>query len=465
MEHTAHKRGAHWAVLPFYALTTLLISSAVLLGRDFLDGDPLWHTWTGLQVLAGRIPHYDTFSWTAPGSPWIAHSWLAEAAMAVFYLLLSWDGLRLLSALTIWGVGLASWWAASEIAGKPTWVSMVPLAISTAAISVYNNYRPQLFSTLLAVAFVATLERADRGRGQWLWLLVPLTALWANLHAGFIFAPIIALPYLVRWLLNGRGLGAALPWAAMAIAPLLNPYGAALFQDHLRLLQSGIVQRYGVEYRSPDFHDPLLLLSMGGSAVAAMALSWRTPQERARLALLSLLLVAALYSIRNIFLYLPVCAVFLSARLKELEHPPASRWLAGVRFTALALLAALLVALPVVAWTRVPRDTGALPPPEEGRAVLESVRQPLFNDMTAAGWLIVNGVPVFIDSRMEMYTPQAIRDYVDLVGLSKDPRALLDRYGISSALVRSSSPLAHWLEAAGWLPAYRGPHWSVFWRP
>lgn len=448
-----------------YGLATLAISSAVIAGPDFLDGDPLWHTWAGLQVLRGRIPHFDTFTWTAPGATWIAHSWLAEAVMAAFYTAFSWPGIKLMAALIIWSVGLAAWWAASQVTGRPTLVSAVPLALAVTVITVYNNYRPHLFSALLAVLFVAILERADKGQKRWLWLLVPLTALWANLHAGFILAPIIPVPYLLRWLLEGHRLSTVLPWLALLVAPLANPYGVSLLQDHLQLLQSGIVQKYGVEYRSPDFHDVLALFSVGGSAVAAMAASWRTPQDRSRLALTAMLFLATLYSVRNLFVYVPVVAVFLAGRLRQAEHPPATPGLGRLRLASLAILLAMLVALAYLAWLRLPRDTGALPPPDEGQAILQAVRQPLFNDMTAAGWLIVNGVPVFIDSRMEMYSPQAIQDYVDVLTLAHNPQATLDRYRIASAVVRTASPLATWLETAGWQVAYRGPHWSVFWRP
>jgi hypothetical protein len=453
------------SALPLYGAITLLISAAAVLGRDFLDSDPLWHTWVGLQILAGRIPYFDTFSWTAPGAVWIAHSWLAEAIMAIFYSMLSWPGIRVLAALLTWCTGLAAWYAAREVAGRPTLVSAVPLVLAVTAVTVYNNYRPHLFSAVLAVVFVAVLERADKGHSGWLWLLAPLTALWANLHAGFIFAPLIPLPYLVRWLLAGRGTGVVLPWLAVLLAPLANPYGPSLLQDHLRLLQTGIVQRYGVEYRSPDFHDPLALLSIGGSAVAAMALPWQTSQERARLGLLALLFLATLYSVRNIFVFLPVAAVFLSGRIRETVRPPGTPSLARLRTVTLALLLTSLVALAYMAWIRVPRDTGALPPTDEGQAILQTVRQPLFNDMTASGWLIVNSVPVFVDSRMEMYPARIIQDYVDLYSLSRDPRPILEAYRIASAVVRTGSPLAIWLDAAGWRTAYRGPHWTVFWRP
>src|SRR5262245_24371342 len=49
------------------------------------DNSFFWHLKTGEYILDHGIPHHDVFSYTAPGTKWIAQSWLAEVTYAVLF--------------------------------------------------------------------------------------------------------------------------------------------------------------------------------------------------------------------------------------------------------------------------------------------------------------------------------------------------------------------------------------------
>ena len=76
-----------------------------------------------------------------------------------------------------------------------------------------------------------------------------VTALWANVHASFFFAPVIALLFA-----PGRPLVSQAAVVA-ALAPLLNPYGPQLYVHVFRYLtDTDLLSRIG-EFQSFDFHS------------------------------------------------------------------------------------------------------------------------------------------------------------------------------------------------------------------
>ncbi len=58
------------------------------------------------------------------------------------------------------------------------------LAVGSA--SIHFLARPHLFTLLLLPICLWMVEADRRNHTRWIWLLVPLTALWTNLHGGFL---------------------------------------------------------------------------------------------------------------------------------------------------------------------------------------------------------------------------------------------------------------------------------------
>src|SRR5665213_2834275 len=69
------------------------------------------------------------------------------------------------------------------------------VVLMTATVSmIHFHARPHLFTLLFLTGAIWILEYNRREGGLLIWTLVPLTALWANLHGGFvIFLVLLAL--------------------------------------------------------------------------------------------------------------------------------------------------------------------------------------------------------------------------------------------------------------------------------
>jgi len=65
-------------------------------------------------------------------------------------------------------------------------VVLVPLVLLGAnVLNIHFLARPHIFTLVLLSATVWMLERDRRQSSNRIWILVPLMALWANLHGGF----------------------------------------------------------------------------------------------------------------------------------------------------------------------------------------------------------------------------------------------------------------------------------------
>src|SRR5258708_40316895 len=78
--------------------------------------------------------------------------------------------------------------------GANSLIALALTLLTVSANSLHFHARPHIF-TLLFLVISMWLIAADRRRpSRRIWLLVPLTVVWTNLHGGFfIFFPLLAL--------------------------------------------------------------------------------------------------------------------------------------------------------------------------------------------------------------------------------------------------------------------------------
>ena len=77
----------------------------------------------------------------------------------------------------------------------------------------------------------------------------------------------------------------------------------------------------------------------------------------------------------------------------------------------------------------------------------------LYNEYNFGSYLLFRGIPVFIDSRADLYAPEfnpgveIFNDYMDLSGLNiDDVEERLDKYGITHMLMFKTSKLKRYVE-------------------
>lgn len=463
----------------FFAILLVTVFSRPVNWHALLaDADAGWHIRTGDWILqAGRVPAQDLFSFSRPGATWFAWEWLADVIFALCHRWYGLSGVVGLAAVVLcFSAALLALWLLRR--GTGLWLAAAVTLVVVNASSVHYLARPHIFTLLLFTLALWIVDEDRRRPTPWLWSLVPLTALWANLHGGFV-AWLATLGWLLLVCLVGRDRTAlrryGLLTAFSAAATLLNPYGWHLHRHILEYLRSSWILDNVQEFQSPSIRSESMLvfavLLLAGVALASRALARGRWFEGGLVLLWGL---AALRSARHIPLFAIVaapviaaeCAAWWSARAARSAPASAARvfWESGQglarsrRFSAwapgLAALA-LWVTLGQTAIADFPDRRFPVAAVSRHLDCLASGARVLTSDQWA-DYLIFRLYPrqrVFFDGRSDFYGPLIGADYQALLLAGPRWSEVLARYRFAIALLPREWPLARILE--------RDPEWQL----
>lgn len=203
-----------WHVLPWALLLAVVLAWSVATMSRSVD---LWISLAGgRHILAHGVSPEDPFSfaslpaaapvpqagpaarllaWVHPHG-WINQNWLSHVWLA-------WLASQLgLSALVWWKVAVYTLVAAglvvtARLRGAGWELSMLAAALVVGVGREFWEIRAQDHTNLLLVGLLVLLAVARR-RPRWLWGAVPLMAVWANTHGGFVYG-LVVMGVLTLW--------------------------------------------------------------------------------------------------------------------------------------------------------------------------------------------------------------------------------------------------------------------------
>jgi hypothetical protein len=260
----------------FLFLAVLLWSFGAESGWSALlaDGDTGWHIRTGDYILDSHsVPTHDLFSFSKAGEPWFAWEWLADVAFAALHRIWGLKGVVVFSGLAL-ALAATMLYRYTVWRGANVLAALLATLLATGASTVHYLARPHIFTILGLTATLWMLERDHRHPTPAVWWLVPLTALWTNLHGGFL-AGIVCLALAATGLVWKAALDPpgglnrfsalrryGLLTAACSLATLVNPYGWRLHRHMAQYLTSDWIRQVVEEFQSPRFRS-LAQLMMG----------------------------------------------------------------------------------------------------------------------------------------------------------------------------------------------------------
>ncbi|HEY4975498.1 MAG TPA: hypothetical protein VII41_17935, partial [Steroidobacteraceae bacterium] len=438
----------------------------LLAGNHLLiDPDTMWQVTVGQWILDHRaVPETDVYSFTMRGQPWISTQWLAQVLLAKAYAIAGWSGPVVLSAGAIAATfaSLASWLSRRLTAGAT-------LVFITAALALTVPHllaRPHVLAMPVMVLWFGGLIAAADRRGAPSFRLLPLMALWANLHGGFVLGLALIGPIALDavWSAEpGLRKSLILRWAAFALAALVasccSPYGWNSLLASRKILALGDALPLIMEWRPADFSslgafEICLLLGIALSLLRGVTL----PPTRIVL-LLGLLHMAfaqgraaeILALLAPQILAVPLAGQIGGAQANSGAAPPAR----GVLFAALA---AALVAATFLYASGHRFEPNVRQSPVAAVAELKKLNLArVFNDYDFGGYLIAHGVAPFIDGRTELYGEKFFVDHNAASGLMEPENLfrLLDQYHIDATLMRTQSAANKLLDHVdGWHKVY-----------
>jgi hypothetical protein len=467
--------------LPDLIFMLLVLLVPLLRGGPLLnsDGDMGRHIRLGEHMLTYGLLHHDLFSFTKLGAPFIGHEWLSEVAFAGLYRL---GGLPLVSVGS--GILIAFTYAylTSFLLRRGVDPLLAFLAALVAAIlgSFHWLARPHLFTLCATAILMGCLERRKEGARPWTYM--PLFALWANLHGGFLFGIVLIGIYLVGdlvealrreervlWLTRARHHAAAIGFAVLGT--LINPYGPSLPLHVLKWFDMQFVIDNTIEYFSPNFHypDTKFVLAVLLLMVTALAVSSRRPTWPRLLLILATMAASLIYQ-RNIPLMgiaaLSVLALHIDREWRELPDLLGIRGVfqrdsPGRRNGPWAVATVTPLLLVTLAWS--PLATLRLVPGEfNGRVfpvmAVQKAREAglqgrIYNEFIWGGYILKEWpeMKVFIDGQTDFYGEELTREHWNIGWLQPGWREKMRKRDIELVLVPTRAPLAQELvRDAGW---------------
>ena len=449
------------------------------------DGDPCLHWRIGKWIIEHHgVIHADMFSYTRPGKTVITMEWLTELILAIAGNALGWNGLVLVTALVI----ATSFWILYHQMFSENNDILLSLALTMLAAmgtSMHWLARPHVVTFAILAFWAWQLRAFEQGRltaRRLFMILVPLTVLWVNLHAGFLTGLTLIGIYFLgsglgfltrnaeqRAIAQRRMVVLALLGVSCAVAALVNPNGWKLYAYIIEFLRLPKLVGFVNEFRSPSFHSN----AMRGFLLILLVLALILIVTHARLGWTEMLLIgwsgyAALCWARNVPIFAivvtPILAWHLNSWLRRLQNSALltryrnlcgnvneidgradGRWLA---VAAVAILI-LVMAKPRLAGGEPILETGLLTNRFPVAAVQFLQQNPtavhgeMFNDYGWGGYFIL-ALPdhkVFVDARNDFYGAELIQDFVTVNRANPGWDGVLQKYHVGWTILPRAHPL------------------------
>ncbi len=260
-------------ILLFLAILVLALPSFFRLQTD---PDLWWHVKFGLDhIQSGKLPEVDPYAYTSLKKPWVNHEWLTEMLLAKAYLTAGGEGIFWFRAFLLTLI-LGGLFLLFLTRGFHPLLTLLTFTAVLPYLQIYIIARPHSTSYLLVLVFLLVIEAARKGKTAWLWLLPVLTALWVNLHGGFVLGLTLSFLAALEFYYTKKQKTVLLLPVLCLLAALLNPFGAGLlrfvwgelFVDH------GFIAEWQPFLIQPLWQKALLLyLLFSVPAVAGLLIS------------------------------------------------------------------------------------------------------------------------------------------------------------------------------------------------
>jgi hypothetical protein len=384
----------------------------------------------GVIARAGRIPSSIPYA-AAPSHDWVNVPVLGEL---VFHLLEVVGGERGLIGAQAIAVAATLTLVLRDMraarASDPA-CALVLIAIPLAAASSLFVVRAQMFSLPLFALLVVLLRAEARSPSRRVWLVVPLVALWSNLH-GAVLAGLLV--FTVYVLIERRGAIAVLvaAWAALFLTPALAQTG-----DYYWTVLHSEPAASGFGLWAPlSWHNPFDVLLVA-IAVPLLVLAVRAQPRRWELVSLAILAASSVHVARNsVWLVLFVAAPAAAGmRLRDLR---------GSHRVLLVCAWAVPVILFAAAISRPPLQSVA-GASLRAKAVRLGAGAPILADAEDAEQLALDGRRVWIANPIDAFPRREQRLYLDWLRGRPAGDALLRQHDVVLVRVDSApqNRLAH----------------------
>ncbi len=451
----------------------IIISLCIGFTKKEFQNDTFYTIKVGESIIENGIDMLDHFSWHELS--YCYPHWLYDIMIYKIYDVFSFEGIYLSTMIFYSILGLLIFFVSLK-STKSTFISLVMTIISTIICGVYATARAQLVSYILFVLEIYWLEKLlSSGKKKYSILLILLSILLANIHAAvWPFYFVLFLPYIAeniikiiqdkwshkkeskiwanRWIIEkGKGFKLLLITLVIcAFTGLLTPIKDIPYTYSIKIMM-GDTQTYILEHAALAIIDNPFALVF----VVVFLLSLIGTKVKVKLSdffLISGLILMSLISVRHVAFLLTIGMIsltriivnMLSIKRKEVFDVD-FHWIGSLLVMIVVILCSKFIydntsnkdyinanLYPVYALEYL-----------EEKYDMEQVK--LFNDYDFGSYLIFKDVPVYIDSRSDLYTKpfnQEFDIFNECMKISNNYGQVFNKYKITHVLTYSTTELS-----------------------
>lgn len=454
---TPPTRSSRWAISrgQLFMLLAVSLPAVASLMAPLLSSDISYQIWTGqLIVESGELVRTDPFTFTVLGEPWIVQPWLASVIFGAGFDATGWLGMMLLRAALI-GLTFGLVYTACRAAGASQVVSSVATLGAFAVAATNLALRTQTFALVSFAAVVAILAWR-RKHPLLLWLIPLIMIFWGNTHGSFMVGwaavGVVALEDLLE---RSRLAPATITVGILSVlATLVHPWGLEMWGYVVDLSTNPLIPLLVSEWQPATLATAtglffyasvaavVALLLIGGRSISWLQIGW----------LAGLVLLGAMAA-RGVAWWAlgaaPIAALLVSGlvvrrrRLDgELDRPRSPG------YAVIALLAASLGLAVLPIWRPLdplygPEGIVQLAPRGVTEVLLAeaTTSDNLYADQRWGSWFeqAVPGVPVMVDSRIELFDRDVWGDYLHVLDGRADWAEILDRWEVTLVAISADN--------------------------
>ena len=310
-------------------------------------------------------------------------------------------------------------------------------------------------SLLPFVVAVAAMRRQHERPRRSVWWLVPLFALWGNLHGGVLVGIAVLGVFLLLSPGGGRPLERVALGAASVVSLVLTPAGLGTPAYYVGVLTNEAAARKSDLWAAPNLTRPLDLAMLGAAAVL-LAMCFRRGLPRWEWVAIAGLVVGTLMAARNgVWLVLFIAPA--AAGLRACSQVPVGTTPERPRWWIPVVASGVVVTVVATGLSLSRRGDSAGP---GGASVVETVRAiaaggSVLADEPLAETLAQAGITVWAANPIDAFPRSVQADFLDFLHDGRVPtRADVEVVVIDEARVDKALAAAGWVESAR-LAGYR----------
>ena len=413
-----------------------------------------WHIKAGEYMFKHGPLKHDIFSWYLSGKYWMSHEWLFEIILYVFKLVFGKYHLFIYGFICITSLLLILFFA-----NKKNYLKNIPFSICwlifAIIFSTFIQGRPHLISfNLLALTIWFLYDNYLNENSKLIYFLPIITIIWANVHGGssnlsYLFCFVFLFAGLFNFKIGKvemKRISKKQIFKYLIIALLcmisinINIHGFKMFLYPYQNMTDKLMLENIMEWKPTDINNPNHWLYL---IIVIVSISVGLYSKK-KINFLDLVLfgVALLLGFKSIRFWVYTYIIMSFVIFNYVDELKTNK---QIHYIALSI-SIILLSLAVFNTNRLTQKFNAT---YLNSDIIEKVKeenpQRLFNIYDHGGELIYNDIPVFIDSRADLYSKYNYADYLNISTLKGDYVALINKYNFDYFLVDVRFPINTYL--------------------